>query len=416
MDPLSITVSCLTLIGIASKTSVAITTFIRGCRAARSDLTSISGELTQLQLVLELLKDDTDDQTVPETLRTQILSIIANCSAVVDTIDQMLQKHGGKAGPARWTAYGKTEVEGLRMSLQAHRGSLSLVLELVSISLSKATKEDTSAIRTDVRGIKQDTSHIPQIMAELTRLREIVAAGNIQSTTRDQDYMLERYLDGLTSYAESVCDAKIADPPSPSPQGPHNSRRARARYQSPDRRNMTEITPTNAGSRSSLDTISSTDSFGSVKSSGTQEPTIPYASPLHPSSHSAGWSPIPEQPSEHPYPDLQRFRTHPPAPQGADPNWQQQHPMFYQQSGYSHLVSPWVPPGQPQHPPSDPRPPVWPLELPFSPPVAVQPPVADPGQSLFKGKLVVVGDCEIGKTTLVRCVTHVLLLFRNHFY
>lgn len=123
MDPFSITVSCLTLIGIAS---VAITTFIRGCRAARSDLTSISGELTQLQLVLELLKDDTDDQTVPETLRTQILSIIANCSAVVDTIDQMLQKHGGKAGPARWTAHGKTEVEGLRMSLQAHRGSLSL--------------------------------------------------------------------------------------------------------------------------------------------------------------------------------------------------------------------------------------------------------------------------------------------------
>ncbi|KAK0743449.1 P-loop containing nucleoside triphosphate hydrolase protein [Schizothecium vesticola] len=206
MDPLSITVSCLTLIGVASKTSLAVTTFIRSCRDARSDLTSISGELTQLQLVLDLLKDDadvTDDRIIPQSLQGQILSIIANCSDVVEKINKVLQKHGAKVGPAKWTTFGKTEVDGLRMSLEAHRGSLSLVLELVSVSLSKAIKEDTAATRADVRDIKQDTSHIPQIMAELTRLRAIVAAGDVQSTTRNQNYMLERYLDSLTSYAET---------------------------------------------------------------------------------------------------------------------------------------------------------------------------------------------------------------------
>lgn len=207
MDPLSITVSCLTLIGVASKTSLAVTTFIRGCRDARSDLMSISGELTQLQLVLELLKDDTDvtgDRIIPQSLQAQILSIIANCSDVVDKVNKVLQNYATKTGPAKWTTYGKTEVDGLRMSLEAHRGSLSLVLELVSVSLSKAIKEDTAATRSDVRDIKQDTSHIPHIMAELAELRAAVAAGG-------HNYVLEQYLDSLTSYAETVCQDVVWD-------------------------------------------------------------------------------------------------------------------------------------------------------------------------------------------------------------
>lgn len=211
MDPVSITASCLALLSAAVKTSIAVTTFVRGCRDARADLTSVSGELTQLQLVLELLKDDTDvsdDRILPEPLQRQILSIIASCSAVLDSINQVLQKYGGKTGAAKWTVMGKTEVAGLRMSLEAHRGSLSLVLELVSVSLSKSIKEDTTVLRTDVHGIKQDTS---QIMAELARLRAIVAAGDITSATRGQNYVLEQYLDNLTSYAETVCQDVVWD-------------------------------------------------------------------------------------------------------------------------------------------------------------------------------------------------------------
>ena len=214
MDPLSIATACLTLLSAAGKTVGAITTFIRGCRDARADLTSISGELTQLQLVLELLKDDTavsDDRVLPESLQNQILSIIRNCSAVLDSINTALEKHAGKAGAAKWVMFGKTEVAGLRMSLEAHRGSLSLVLELVSVSLSKAIKEDVTAVRADVHDIKQDTNHIPQIMAELTRLRAIVAAGGIPPDASGQSYMLEQYLDSLTSYAETVCNDVVWD-------------------------------------------------------------------------------------------------------------------------------------------------------------------------------------------------------------
>lgn len=214
MDPLSITTACLALLSAVGKTSIAITSFIRGCREARSDLTSISGELTQLQLVLDLLKDDAsvgDDRVIPESLQTQILSIIKNCSAVVDNINTVLEKHSGRTGVPKWVAFGKAEVAGLRMSLEAHRGSLSLVLELVSVSVSKAILDDVGAVRNDVHDIKQDTSQIPQIMAELTRLRAIVAAGDIPSTARGQNYVLEQYLDSLTSYAETVCNDVVWD-------------------------------------------------------------------------------------------------------------------------------------------------------------------------------------------------------------
>ncbi|OBS20413.1 hypothetical protein FPOA_06783 [Fusarium poae] len=209
MDPLSITTACIGLIGTVAKTTLAVTNFTRECREARSDLTSINGELSQLQLVLELLRDDTavsDGQILPESLQEQILSIIDNCSAVVSKIHDVLDKHSSKAGVLKWITFGKNEVIGLRMSLEAHRGSLNLALELVSVSLSKAIKSDTTAIRTDVHDIKQDTSHIPQIMDELTRLRAIVAGGGFPAATIGQNYILQQYLDDLTSYAETVCN------------------------------------------------------------------------------------------------------------------------------------------------------------------------------------------------------------------
>ncbi|KAF9777162.1 hypothetical protein IL306_004561 [Fusarium sp. DS 682] len=43
-------------------------------------------------------------------------------------------------------------------------------------------------------------------MDELVRLRAIVAAGEIPSATGGQNFILQQYLDGLTSYAESVCN------------------------------------------------------------------------------------------------------------------------------------------------------------------------------------------------------------------
>ena len=212
MDPLSITAASIALLGTVAKTSLAVTSFVRGCREARADLSSISGELTQLHLVLDLLKDDTavsDTRVIPESLQAQILSIINNCSIVIGNINTVLDKHSGKAGPAKWVASGKAEAAGLRISLEAHRSSLSLALELVSITMSKAIMTDVAAVRDGVHDIKNDTRQIPEILAELTRLRATVSSG--EAAAGGQNHVLQQYLDNLTSYAGSVCNDVVWD-------------------------------------------------------------------------------------------------------------------------------------------------------------------------------------------------------------
>lgn len=213
MDPLSLTTACVALIAAAGKTSIAVAGFIRGCLEARSDLTTVAGELAQLQLVIDLIKDDggiIDHNVTPAPLQTQILSTINNCSAIITQLNDVLQKYQGKGGAAKWATYGKPEITLLRMSLEAHRGSLNLALELVSLSLSKATKDDTSVIRARVHDVKNDTSQIPQIMEELKRLQALVA-GEIPSPFSGRQYVLQQYLDNLTSYAETICSSVVWD-------------------------------------------------------------------------------------------------------------------------------------------------------------------------------------------------------------
>jgi hypothetical protein len=65
-------------------------------------------------------------------------------------------------------------------------------------SISREIKQDTHEIRQDTSAIKDDTA---QILAEITRLRAQLP----RETQNDvPNLMLERYLDNLTSYAESV--------------------------------------------------------------------------------------------------------------------------------------------------------------------------------------------------------------------
>ncbi|KAI0531531.1 ras-domain-containing protein [Xylaria digitata] len=176
----------------------------------------------ELQIVLELLRDDSainENDVFPEALRAQVLSVITNCNTVVERINTVLEKHGASIStPLNWVVSGKNEVASLKMSLEAHRGSLNLALEMINISLSKSTKEDTTVIRSDMvrvtqdttvirsdmTRIKQDTGQIVQIMEELAVLREIVA--NIRSSPQaaGSNYTLQQYLDSLTSYAETV--------------------------------------------------------------------------------------------------------------------------------------------------------------------------------------------------------------------
>ena len=206
MDPLSITAGCLALLSAVAKTTAGVTTFICAYRDARNDLTAVNRELSDLAIVLELLKSDsaiTDDTPNPKSLQMQIVSIITNCTAVVTKINIVLKgyQENSKISSIKWVASGKGEIAGLRMSLEAHRVSLSLAVELRSISVSNAIKKDTSAIYDDVVEIQQATC---QILKELEELRAIVSGAARAVNSPDQNYTLMQYLGSLTSYAETV--------------------------------------------------------------------------------------------------------------------------------------------------------------------------------------------------------------------
>lgn len=138
MDPLSITASCLTLVGTITKLSTTLIVFVKSVRGARSDLDTISRELHSLQTVLELLAEDASDSSknhFPPTLQKQIEGIISNCGQVLAEIERTLEKYKGYGASkgARWAVSGSDDVTKLRISLEAHKSALEIALEMVAM-------------------------------------------------------------------------------------------------------------------------------------------------------------------------------------------------------------------------------------------------------------------------------------------
>lgn len=107
VEPLSVTNEVLSLIGTVGKCSIAVAAFVKKCREARQDLMGISRELSELQQILEWLKVDLEehqDSIMPDSLKSQIISIITDCSQVLAKIDVVIEKHSGRAGPDQWSA------------------------------------------------------------------------------------------------------------------------------------------------------------------------------------------------------------------------------------------------------------------------------------------------------------------------
>lgn len=135
MDPLSITASCVGLTAAITKTSIALTKFVRDVRDARADIDGVSRELGSLSTVLQLLKEDTAKKTTPATLEKQVIGIIENCKQVIVEIDGTLAKYEGSSTKkaARWAAIGRDDINKSRSSLEAHKSALDIALSMVEM-------------------------------------------------------------------------------------------------------------------------------------------------------------------------------------------------------------------------------------------------------------------------------------------
>ncbi|KAJ6008191.1 hypothetical protein N7540_012167 [Penicillium herquei] len=212
-DPEAIAKACHGLLLATAITKINITESARNYPDAAADTTTIKSELSELQKVLELLNSSSEEKVnIPESLQTHVMTVLDNCNTVIIQINRLLENNPEDGESSKPASGWKHEMAAIRMSLATNRISLNLALQLVSLSLAKTTQDHTTAIRGEVISVKQDTGLIVVILEELGRLRSIVANSTASNTAGDQSYILNRYLDSLSSYAESVCDDAVQFP------------------------------------------------------------------------------------------------------------------------------------------------------------------------------------------------------------
>ncbi|KAK1758769.1 hypothetical protein QBC47DRAFT_409613 [Echria macrotheca] len=209
MDPLSIASSCLAVAGAAVKVGTDITRFIIRCREAKDDLTALSRQTADLNLVLGLLKDDLAPEEgpcrVPPSFQPQLGPIIDNCNSILAEVDALLSKYQPRSG-MRWALFGKDKVLGLEKQLDAHVKALNITVTCIQMSVTHDIKGDTTKIRQDVEDIGENAALIPEVRDDIAELRALFLRWQSQQTSglTPREWVLNRYLDSVTTYCESI--------------------------------------------------------------------------------------------------------------------------------------------------------------------------------------------------------------------
>jgi hypothetical protein len=218
MDPVTIVTGCVSILGTIAKLSTLISGFVRNFRDARTDLDLVRLDLTSLSSVLELVEGDVKEygqKALPDTLAKKIHGIVQNCDAVLSKIIEVLEESGGMMDGIKWAMGKKEKVLDLKASLGAHKTSLELALQLMQLNLAQEIKNNTYLIMSDTQEIRDVTGIIAQdtcatrvdigvLLKRLASLQSQVAQLNKQTRGGKENVILERYLDDMTSYAETV--------------------------------------------------------------------------------------------------------------------------------------------------------------------------------------------------------------------
>lgn len=197
--------ACQALISSVGRTVTDVTNFIRRCRPARADLAALTRELSELQMVLELLNDHGQysaggdkRQDVPLELQSHLRPILTNCTTVVLRINGVLQRHGEGDGPPKWTPEGRKEVNVLQNSLEVHRGALGLVSDLISITIARAAKEAGAG---DLQG---EQPQVHEVVEGLQAVMSSILISDSNATLARQHFALQVHLGQIIAYAQTL--------------------------------------------------------------------------------------------------------------------------------------------------------------------------------------------------------------------
>ncbi len=231
MDPLSIVAGCVGIVGTIAKSSMTIRAFVRDVREARRELGATARYLAELEMTINLIKDDytprdekSEERQIPESITAHTQTVIGSCHDLLAELDALMEKHSPRrqTAPLVWALKGKDDVSALNRQIEAHTRTLAIALEVSTLFVSpeesnwyffandrysavvKTVKTDTSQIKEDTTQLRQDTE---QILSEMSRLRMGFALQPLgDQVHQGRIHIIERYLDSLTTYAGSVVD------------------------------------------------------------------------------------------------------------------------------------------------------------------------------------------------------------------
>jgi Fungal N-terminal domain of STAND proteins len=171
MDPLSISTACVSLIATLGRILPQIVSFVSDVRDARRDMDAVSRELHSLSLSLENLRDDSTKIKYPEGSRRTLITVLGNCDHVTKEIEALLNKmaSGNIGRRMQWTIYGRDDMNKLRSRLEAYKSAIDIALDMVSMQLISAVKDDTQ----DLKGDTKLSSRILPRYLRSDRIRQI---------------------------------------------------------------------------------------------------------------------------------------------------------------------------------------------------------------------------------------------------
>ncbi|KAK4185624.1 hypothetical protein QBC35DRAFT_465413 [Podospora australis] len=183
------------LSGISSTSSI-ITRFIRSVRASHSDLSAVTRELSDLRLLLELLRDEPH---IPLVLQAQMLLLLESCGNTLIRIDSILaQCHDA----TQWAQMGKAQMAQCRDDLGLFREALAMALDIVSLDPKSSQSNPSEA-----------EFVTESIMGEVERLRKHSDSAVVDQETRS---VLVLYLDAVANCLRQ------SQPSSPAPARPNS--------------------------------------------------------------------------------------------------------------------------------------------------------------------------------------------------
>lgn len=205
--------ACAALLAAVHQASADVTNFIRRCRPARTDLAPVTRELSELQLVLQLLGDcDAAASGLPNELQSHLRPILANCATIVQRIGAVLarvleQTQHAPAATPQWTREMRDEVGELAGSLAVHRGVVGLVSDLVAVLIARDVEADTIDDQGHNRQHQQD--QIAEVLEELRALGTSIRISYSNAALAREHFALQVHLGQIISYTETLAHTEV---------------------------------------------------------------------------------------------------------------------------------------------------------------------------------------------------------------